>query len=359
MLNIKETATLYIETKANAESVIATEKADNEQWKIRLKKDRAYPQSSCVKCRKMNEDKLKGVFFGQAIGDALGLGTEFMTQTEVRKYYPHGLNDYSQIIQDYHRSRWEKGSWTDDTDMMLCIAESIVKNKGVNLPDIAKNFKLWFMQHPMGIGRHTYKVLCLGDYTEKPQQAAELVWNMSGKKSASNGAVMRTSVVGLLKEDVEKHAADICRLTHADPRCVGASVIISALIHSLVYEERPLPLEKLIEIGRRYDERIEPYLKLAQTDTLKNLGLDDEASMGYTLKTMAAGVWCVYHATSFEEGLLAIVNEGGDADTNGAVAGSLLGAKYGYDAIPSQYIEGLKRKDMLWRIIRKKECFQK
>ena len=343
----------------NAESVIATEKADNEQWKIRLKKDRAYPQGSCVKCRKMNEDKLKGAFFGQAIGDALGLGTEFMTKAEVSKHYPDGLNDYAQIVQDYHRSRWEKGSWTDDTDMMLCIAESIVKNKGVDLPDMAQNFKQWFLQNPMGIGRHTYKVLCLGDYVEKPQQVAELVWNMSGKKSASNGAVMRTSVVGLLKEDVEKHAADICRLTHADPRCVGASVIISALIHSLVYEERLLPLEKLIRIGRRYDERIEPYLKLAQADTLKGLDLDDEASMGYTLKTMAAGIWCIYHATSFEEGLLAIVNEGGDADTNGAVAGSLLGAKYGYDAIPPRYIEGLKHKDVLWRIIRKKECFQK
>lgn len=308
---------------------------------------------------KMNEDKLKGVFFGQAIGDALGLGTEFMPQTEVRKYYPHGLNDYSQIIQDYHRSRWKKGSWTDDTDMMLCIAESIVKNKGVNLPDIAKNFKQWFMQHPIGIGRHTYKVLCLGDYTEKPQQAAELVWNMSGKKSASNGAVMRTSIVGLLKEDVEKHAADICRLTHADPRCVGASVIISLVIHSLVYEEQLLPLEVLIETGRKYDERIEPYLKLAQAKALEELDLDDEINMGYTLKTMAAGLWCVYHAPSFEEGLLAVVNEGGDADTNGAVAGSLLGAKYGYDAIPPRYIEGLKHKDVLWRIIRKKECFQK
>ena len=73
-----------------------------------MKKDRAYPQGSCVKCRKMNKDKLKGVFFGQAIGDALGLGTEVMTQTEVCKHYPHGLNDYSQIIQDYHWSRWEK-----------------------------------------------------------------------------------------------------------------------------------------------------------------------------------------------------------------------------------------------------------
>lgn len=77
----------------------------------------------------MNEDKLKGVFFGQAIGDALGLGTKFMTQAEVHKYYPNGLNDYSQIIQDYHRSRWEKGSWTDDTDMLLCIAKSIVENR--------------------------------------------------------------------------------------------------------------------------------------------------------------------------------------------------------------------------------------
>lgn len=74
---------------------------------------------------------------------------------------------------------------------------------------------------------------------------------------------------------------------------------------------------------------------------------------------MAAGLWCVYHAPSFEEGLLAVVNEGGDADTNGAVAGSLLGAKYGYDAIPPRYIEGLKHKDVLWRIIRKKECFQR
>ena len=297
-------------------------------------------------------DKLKGVLFGQAIGDALGLGTEFMTKEEVHKYYPDGLNDYSQIIQDYHRLRWKRGDWTDDTEMMLCIVKSIIENKEVNLTDIAQNFKRWFLQGPMGIGRHTYKVLSIRDYVEKPQQVAELVWLMSGKKNASNGAIMRTSVVGLLKSDVERYAADISRLTHADPQCVGSSVIVSLVIHSLVYRDELLPLEELIEIGKRYDERIESFLEMVQADDLKCLELDKEEDRGYTLKTMAAGLWCVYHARSFEEGLLAIVNEGGDADTNGAVAGSLLGAKYGYKAIPSKYIEGLRGKEVLWKLIK-------
>lgn len=113
--------------------------------------------------------------------------------------------------------------------MMLCIAKSIAKNKEVNLSGIARNFKQCFLRNPMGIGRHTYQVLCLGDYVENPQKVAELIWKMSGEKSASNGVVMRTSVVGLLKKDVEKHVAGICRLTHTDPRCVGASVIISTV----------------------------------------------------------------------------------------------------------------------------------
>ena len=69
--------------------------------------------------------------------------------------------------------------------------------------------------------------------------------------------------------------------------------------------------------------------------------------MGYTLKTLAAALWAYWNADSFEDGLLAVVNAGGDADTNAAVACAILGAKYGYSSIPKQYIDGLLYRDIL------------
>ena len=70
-------------------------------------------------------NKIKGTIYGQAIGDALGLGTEFMDDKEMTQKYPDGLKHYAEIYQDSHRRRWKIGEWTDDTDIMLCIANAI------------------------------------------------------------------------------------------------------------------------------------------------------------------------------------------------------------------------------------------
>lgn len=51
-----------------------------------------------------------GCLYGQAIGDALGLGTEFLNKDDVLKHYPNGLSRYEDIIQDAHRRRWHKGA---------------------------------------------------------------------------------------------------------------------------------------------------------------------------------------------------------------------------------------------------------
>jgi len=292
-------------------------------------------------------DKLKGTIYGQAIGDALGLGTEGMTDEDMAWKYPNGIRHYSDIFQDRHRKRWKIGDWTDDTDMMLCIANAVIKDKGVNYTSIARNFKEWADGEPMGSGETTYKVLSFGDYVEKPFDASKMLWEMSHQKSAANGGVMRTSIVGLFPKAVEECAVNICRLTHYDPRCVGSCAIVSLLIHSLVYEEEKLSYHKIVDIAQKYDSRIREYIDLSLNTDIRALELQDWDSVGYTLKTLAAGLWAYWNASSFEEGLLSVVRAGGDADTNAAVACAILGAKFGISAIPQEYIDGLIYKEQL------------
>ena len=297
------------------------------------------------------KDKVKGVIYGQAIGDALGLGTEGMTDEDIAWKYPNGISHYSDIFQDRHRKRWKIGDWTDDTDMMLCIANAVIKDKGVNLTSIARNFKEWADGEPMGIGETTYKVLSFGDYVEKPFDASKMLWEMSHQQSAANGGVMRTSIVGLFPKAVEECAVNICRLTHYDPRCVGSCAIVSLLIHSLVYEEEKLSYHKIVDIAQRYDSRIREYIDLSLNTDIRALELQDWDSVGYTLKTLAAGLWAYWNAPSFEEGLLSVVRAGGDADTNAAVACAILGAKFGFNTIPQEYVDGLIYKEQLDEVV--------
>ena len=262
----------------------------------------------------MNKDtfqnKMLGCLYGQAIGDALGLGSEFMSKNDVAKNYPKGLTNYDQIVQDAHRCRWAKGAWTDDTDMMLCILEGYKDGK-FSLNSIASNFKDWFDNEPMGIGSHTYKVLCMGDYVEQPEMCSKLWWDLSRQQSAANGALMRTSVVGLVKNNVEKQTEDICKLTHYDPRCVGSCVIATSLIHNLVWNDKQLSFDDINDIALKYDERILEWVDIAYKSVdISLLNLDETYSIGYTLRALSAALWCYWHSHSFESGLISVVNVG-------------------------------------------------
>ena len=93
------------------------------------------------------------------------------------------------------------------------------------------------------------------------------------------------------------------------------------------------------------------FITLSQNEDIRALDLQEEGSIGYTLRTLAAGLWAYWHAETFQEGLLAVVRAGGDADTNAAVACSLLGAKFGFNAIPSEYVDGLIYREQLDTVI--------
>lgn len=286
------------------------------------------------------KDRIKGCIYGQAIGDALGLGTEFMTRAEVAANYPDRLERYEQIVQDSHRRRWWRGSWTDDTDMMLCIARAR-RNNHFDLQAVAHNFIRWFNGNPLGIGRHTFNVLCMRDYLNNPIEASKIMWQISGCDSAANGGLMRTSIMGTSPTVSENEVADICRLTHYDPRCTGSCVIAVNIIQNLIFKEHQPSPSEILPIANTYDTRIAEYIELAASaQSLDELSVDDE-SMGYTLKTLAVALWSLWHCNSFLEGLTAVVNSGGDADTNAAVACAILGAKYGFSEIPGNYADNL------------------
>ena len=296
-------------------------------------------------------DIIKGVFYGQAIGDALGLGTEFLDKNQIAEYYPNGLSEYAQIVQDKHRSRWKIGDWTDDTDQFLCICNSIIKYGEFNENAFSEEIYKWYKDAPLGIGHTVYKVVSLPQFTLYPFKASALIWKLSKQNNASNGAIMRTSILGTYAfwdyNKVAQNTEKIAKVTHWDDRCVGSCVVMTLLISNMLYESRLLTFGELCKIADKYDSRIKPFIEKSYHSTLEDLMLDETTSIGYTLKAMSAGLWAYFKAENFEDGLLKVIHEGGDADTNACVAGSILGAKFGYKSIPKKYIDGLIYKDEL------------
>jgi len=300
---------------------------------------------------KQQIDQIKGVFFGQAIGDALGLGTEFLDKQQIAKYYPNGLFEYAQIVQDNHRKNYPIGDWTDDTDHFLCICDSILAANNIDEKAFAVELHKWHKETSRGAGATISQVVSMPQFTEFPHKAAELVWKLSDMQNAANGAIMRTSIIGTYEfwdqQKVMENTEKISKVTHWDPRCVGSCVIVTHIISSILAQNIFPTIEQIIKIAEKYDERIRPFVEKAKNYDISSLYLDEDNSIGYTLKALSAGLWVYFNASDFETGILKVVHEGGDADSNACIAGSLLGAKYGFNSIPEKYIDGLINKTIL------------
>jgi len=298
------------------------------------------------------QDRIKGVIYGHAIGDAIGLGTEFLDKRQIKIFYPKGFSNYDQTISDKHRSRWKKGEWTDDTDQMLCILESILKNENIVVTDIAKRIYDWAYSGGRGLGNTVYNVISSPKFLFEPHEVAEHFWINSGKNLAANGAVMRTSILGIWDfakiENVKQNTENTAKITHYDPRCIGSCVAVTSTISKILQGETDFnKLNDLaIDSTKEYDDRIKDYLILAKEKNTDKLQLDEVKSIGYTLKALGAGFWALQQ-NDFKKAILEIINQGGDSDTNGAVAGGLLGAKLGFSGLPQDWIDGLVNKEKL------------
>ncbi|KAK0063312.1 ADP-ribosyl-[dinitrogen reductase] glycohydrolase [Biomphalaria pfeifferi] len=327
------------------------------------------------------KDQIRATILGQCVGDAIGLLTEFLTKDEAKKYYgskPKTL-EYSQKVPDFHRSRWSEGDWTDDSDHMILILQSLLYCKGqVNVCDFAFRIKRWMKNGfpelgdlgGMGIGATTHAILNHPNFILEPQKIANECWERSQRNIAPNGAVMRTSILGLHQwedlEAVRKNVIEISKTTHADPRCQASCVAVSCAIalmlrHTQTNLSRNKPVALNVEdiVQEAYNraclvlEKVEQKTELhfyMNCRKLKKLQLSEHGKIGYTYKCLGSGFWAL-RQENFQKALIKLVMEGGDADTNAAVAGAMLGCKLGLTAMPESWVTGLKHKDWLVRYI--------
>lgn len=300
------------------------------------------------------KEKFAGMLFGYAIGDALGLGTEFMSKKEVKQRYPDGLHDYSQIIRDAHRSQWERGEWSNDTETILLLLECIIADKGIDFIHYAHKLKEWYMTGPSDITTNLRLTLSQPDFGSKPFETTRRVWSAKNRMDTTSECLGRALVVSIWNNDTLNNVLQVCRLTHPDTRCETSCLIIARMAHSLFWEDRVASYGELVDIALEHNKKeMLRYLEMAHHGSLAEMQLDDDDSYWFVRKALSAALWATWHTNSVEEGINTIIAQGGDADTNACLAGALLGIKFGYSSIPQHLIYGLVDKEKLEKIAEK------
>lgn len=281
-------------------------------------------------------DRIRGAIAGYALGDALGVGSEFMTKTEMQGYYPDKLRDFKSIIRDSHRCQWKPGETTNDTHFFTTLLETILSNGGYDLNVCAKAFIDKIRNTTKDIVPTFRTLLAFPDWEESPLVNTHKIWKHHGLEEGTNEVNHRGIAMALLfdRPDLDDIVKQLVLMTHDDMRCVASTVILAHTAHSLLHTGEPASLKDLMSVCYAYDTRTVPFLEMAFNGKLEDFDLDDESSMGWTRKTMGAALWTVWHCDNAADAIYAVIDEAGDADSNGAITGALAGLRFGYDALP-------------------------
>lgn len=283
------------------------------------------------------DEKIKGAIYGMALGDALGYGTEFMTRKEVRSYYPEGLNSFDQFIRDMHRSMHTAGSWTSDTETMLRMIEAAIEDEGIILPHIAGKLLEWYNEGQQDIVTPYRLVIPAEGWVENPIVVCHQTWRGNGLLEASNEALLRSLLIGIFADEenpIDTLSQRLVNITHDDSRCVASTAIAAHIVRSYLYEDTEPEYDKIYDLCHSIDDRTLIFLKTAKDGQLEDFEIDDPETSWFTRKSMGVALWALWHLKTPEEILHTLVNAGGDADTNAALAMMLAGLKFGYEALP-------------------------
>jgi ADP-ribosyl-[dinitrogen reductase] hydrolase len=282
-----------------------------------------------------------GALVGTAIGDALGAPFEFDEPGTYFRTFPTPVVSGTGELIGGGSFNWAPGEFTDDTQMALALAESLVDGK-FDPETTWTHFKAW-AETAHDIGNTTRVSLSNSDYITAAEEAHAYLG-----QSAGNGSVMRIVPIAIAgvrwgAPKTAKIARQQSDLTHYEEGASYGAAIVAELIRRII-------------ISGSFDDSFVDILDIVSgpqhdiyADMLSdqwNPTLPGYAGNGSVWTCIAQAIWCVRNTSSFEEAVTTAVNLGHDADTVAAVTGAIAGALYGIQQIPSRwttYVNGSVR----------------
>jgi ADP-ribosylglycohydrolase len=292
--------------------------------------------------------QIKGTLFGMTVGDALGVPVEFKSRIDLKGEPVTGMTGYG---------KWDQppGTWSDDSGLGLCLAESLTR--GYDLNDIASNFLRWYNDgywgahhKPFEVGGTTRNAFTRLMNGVSPALAGGVLETENG-----NGALMR--ILPLLFHihdlDIETRYVkikEVSSITHAHFRSVTgcfiylemARLILKGYTAHNAYSEMKTIVNSFCE-NKKFDSHELSFFDRVLKNDIDKLEESAIDSRGNVVTTLEASLWCVLTRTNYTGTVLTAVNLGDDTDTTACVAGGMAGLLYGYNAIPAEWIHVLAR----------------
>lgn len=283
------------------------------------------------------QDRIAGLLLGTAVGDALGLPAEGLSR---RRLAHLGWNGHWR-----HRFLFGRGMTSDDTEHTILVAETLLwcsQDAKEFSRRLGWRLRQWLLAVPAGIGLATLRAclkLCIGFPPEK-----------SGVRSAGNGPAMRSAVIGAIlagdRARIVEFVRSSTRVTHTDPRAETGALAIALCAESAMLGRSSLETLAVLADAAPADPEWQEKLRLVREAlddgwTLASfcnaLGCPDGVT-GYIYHTVPVAVLAFLKASDFRSALEEVLDGGGDTDTAGAIAGALLGCRFGAAAIPGDWI---------------------
>jgi ADP-ribosylglycohydrolase len=303
---------------------------------------------------------LKTILFSTATGDALGVPVEFQSRAFMKE---NPVND----MLEFGTHHQPKGTWSDDTSLMLCLAESIVE--GIDVNKLAQKFIAWKNDNlwtPHGyvfdIGIGTREAIERLQKGEIPELAGGFDEYDNG-----NGSLMRILPLILHIKDFDidqrfEWTKKVSSITHAHIRSIMACFYYLEFAKKIIegkekfkaYQELQKELTIYFEKRKFNSLEIQKFNRLL-FDDISQVEEFNIKSSGYVIDTLEASIWCLLTTNSYTEAVIRAVNLGNDTDTTGAVTGGLAGLIYGIDAIPKEWLHNLARNEDIDKLCNKYE----